>query len=66
MSDRTILGSEFATWANARVGDTCPMCGAEIEYTPLGMKDGQSAHRVACGCTAIESKPAGVEEGDDG
>lgn len=58
MSDRTILGSEFATWANARVGATCPMCGAEIEYTPLGMADGQSQHRLECDCTVIESGAA--------
>jgi hypothetical protein len=59
MSDLTSLGSEFATWANARVGDACPMCGVEIEYTPLGMADGQSQHRVECGCTVIESGPTG-------
>jgi len=51
MSERTVLGSEFATWANEQVGDTCPMCGAEIEYTPLGMEDGQSTHRIECSCT---------------
>jgi len=59
MSDRSVLGSEFATWANERVGDTCPMCAGEIEYTPLGMAGGQSQHRVECGCTVIESGPAG-------
>lgn len=57
MGEQTILGSEFATWASDRVGDRCPMCGEEIEYTPLGMEDGQSKHRVECECTVIESAP---------
>ena len=64
MSDRTILGSEFSTGSNGRIGDTCPMCGEGIEYTSLGMENGQSTHRVECGCTVIESVPVG--EGDDG
>jgi hypothetical protein len=54
----TILGAEFATWANFRVGDTCTLCGGEIECTPLGMADGQSRHQIACDCTVIESGPA--------
>jgi len=58
MSEMSALGSEFATWASQRVGDACPVCGEEIEYTPLGMKDGQSTHRIECGCTVIESGPA--------
>ena len=64
MSERTVLGSEFSTWANERVGDTCPMCGEGIEYTPLGMKDGQSTHRIECGCTVIETAPV-TELNDD-
>jgi len=58
MSEMSALGSEFATWASQRVGNACPMCSEEIEYTPLGMKDGQSTHRIECGCTVIESEPA--------
>lgn len=63
MNEDTVLGSEFATWANERVGDTCAMCGEEIEYTPLGMEDGQSTHRIECDCTVIESTP-GEERGE--
>jgi hypothetical protein len=67
MSDTTtsILGSEFATWANERVGDRCPLCQTEIEYTPLGMEDGQSTHRVACDCTVIESAPREDKEREE-
>lgn len=66
MSETTVLGSEFSTWASQRVGDTCPMCSDEIEYTPLGMKDGQSQHRIECSCTVIESGPAGEGGETDG
>lgn len=62
MSSGTVLGSEFATWASERVDDTCPLCGEKIGYTPLGMEDGQSRHRVECGCTVIESGATGGED----
>lgn len=66
MSERSILGAEFATWANERVDNTCPMCGDVIEYTPLGMEDGQSRHRIECDCTVIEAGPPGkVGDRDD-
>jgi len=40
------------------------MCGEGIEYTPVGVKDGQRTHRIECGRTIIESFPAS-EANDD-
>lgn len=62
---RSILGAEFSSWINQHLGNTCPLCGGEISYTPVGMAEGQSQHRVECDCTVIESGPVGNSEESD-
>lgn len=50
-----LLDVALVDWANALVGTTCSRCEDEITYVPLGTTDGPSEHRIACGCTVIES-----------
>lgn len=57
-ADGGILDVDLVNWANARVGTECLRCETEIEYYPLGTTEGQSEHRIECGCTVIHSKPA--------
>lgn len=53
-----ILDVDLVDWANARVGTECLRCETEIKYYPLGTTEGQSEHRIECGCTIIHSTPA--------
>lgn len=57
--DGGVLDVELVNWANPIVGETCLLCEEEVVSVPLGGAEGESAHRIECGCTVIESTGKG-------
>lgn len=57
--DGCVLDVDLLNQANEWVGKRCLRCGNEVEYTSLGTTEGQSEHRIECGCTVIGSMAKG-------